>query len=217
MPLFIRPTSIPSIVAAEEAISSGKSPKAAAGYRTADDHLRELRADYGRLSRWLFGILGTAGALGAGLVAGVSIDLLAEGQVVLGSVLILVASGVAAASAWLLIALHRTGRRLVHALAYWAGYPFRTGQRKPAGSRDFFVRLGPDSDLYARMLTSAIAALWSAFAVSMIRFGIAEYPTPAVTVIASAWLVTLVCVAIGQYGGVLRVQRGYRAGSAASE
>lgn len=214
MPLFIRPSSLPSIVAAEEAIANGQTPRAAAAVRVADDSLRDLRADYGRTSRWLYGMLGVAGALAAGLLAGAAIDqFVADGS---GALLLVLAVAVGAASAWLLITLQRSGRILVRALSFWAGYPFRPGQRRPQGRGHFFLRLlGPDSDLYTRTFTAAVAALWALFAVSMIRFGIAEYPTPAVTVIASVWLVTLVPSAIGQYGGVLRVQRAYRAGLAA--
>ena len=124
----------------------------------------------------------------------------------------LIAAVPAVPSLWLLIALHRSGRRLARAAGYWAGLPYRQGRRSPTRGDWFSVRfLGFSSDLLLRLITSALAALAAVFTISGVYYATAVNPSASAVVIAAALSVLLVSVCVGQFGGVQRIQNGYLA------
>ena len=140
---LIQPPSRPWIDAAEAARSAGEvEPPAPHG--SPDAAVEQLRGDYGRLSRWLWGIGATAVAalgilfisVGAEFVVD---DTLSDADRLAGAAFGIGLGVVAgAAGTLLLIALHRTGRRLAIGLAFWVALPYRTGRRTPE-RRDYFV------------------------------------------------------------------------------
>lgn len=208
---MILPATVPDVVAVESGAGADARPV------DADAAAARTRADYGRVSRWGLGILGTLGAAGAAFLLGFAADVLAEGHDPVGDGLFaafiaLIAAVFAVPSVWLLVALHRSGRRLARAAGFWAGLPYRQGRRSPTRGDWFSVRfLGFSSDLLLRLITSALAGLAAVFTISMVYYSLAVQPSTSGTVIAAALSILLVAVCIGQFGGVQRIQNGYLA------
>lgn len=175
------------------------------------------RDDYGRWSRWLLSLVGTAGLTVALLLLTVSISTarddsmmqtLAESMllIAMGAALSLIPAGL---SGWLLIALHRSGRRLARAAGFWASHAYRTGQRLPERRDWFVVRYAVFApDLFSRLLTVALAGLVAVFAASVfvraLMTGGNSGFAPGALMIALLYL----GVGLGQFGGVQRIQNG---------
>lgn len=206
---MILPETLVDLVAAES--DAGAQARAV----DADAAAARTRSDYGRVSRWALGLAGTAGALVAVAIAGFAVSVFTSirdplGDLVFGFVALLIAAGFGVPSVWLLVSLHRSGRRLARAAGYWAGLPYRQGRRQPTRGDWFAVRfLGFSSDLFLRLITSALAGLGTIFAASLaVRSIITGAPAWEVALWAG-WTLVLGAVCGGQFGGVQRIQNGY--------
>lgn len=206
---MILPDTLPDIAAAESGAGAEVRPV------DADAAASRTRADYGRVSRWALGLLGTAGALLAGAFLGFAASVVTSGIVPFGDALfagaiLLLAAGFGVPSAWLLIALHRSGKRLARAAGFWAGLPYRQGRRTPTRGDWFAVRfLGFSSDLFLRLITSALAGLAAIFTITSVVRGIVVGQETWEVVLWTGWSIVLVAVCVGQFGGVQRIQNGY--------
>ncbi|RLK52896.1 hypothetical protein [Microbacterium telephonicum] len=206
---MILPSSRADIAAAEAPAAAETRPA------DADAAAARTRADYGRVSRWGLGLLGTAGALVAGALLSFAASVTASGVDPLGDLLfagfmVLVAAVFAVPSVWLLIALHRSGRRLARAAGFWAGLPYRQGRRRPTKGDWFAVRfLGFSSDLFLRLITSALAGLAAVFTISVLIRGVVIGQGVDALVLWASWSVVFASVCAGQFGGVQRIQNGY--------
>jgi len=180
----------------------------------ADAAAKRTRADYGRVSRWALGLVGTAGAAFAVLIAAGAVALWTDGSgagaVVLGGVILFVAVTLGVPAVWLLVALHRSGRRLARAAGFWAGLPYRQGVRQPTRGDWFAVRfLGFRSDLFLRLITSALAALATVFSASLFVRALVDGLPMWQAVLWAGWAVLFAAVTVGQFGGVQRIQNGH--------
>ncbi|MFF2369691.1 hypothetical protein [Agromyces sp. NPDC058110] len=205
---MILPTTIPDVLAAEAQAGAQVRPI------DADGAAERTRADYGRTSRWVLGLVGTIGALVAVLIASFAVSVLASGVDPLGDLVFagfvgLVGAAFGVPAVWLLIALHRSGRRLARATAYWSALPYHQGRRTPTRGDWFGVRfVGFSADLLPRLISSSLAGLAAIFA--------AAGGIRALVVVAPAWetfmwagfAVLLGAVCAGQFGGVQRIQNG---------
>lgn len=215
MSFFIQEPSLPWVGAAETARAAGLvAPEAPHG--RADDGVTQLRADYGRVSRWLLGLLATVVAAIATVLIGVGVDsaldpaMLPEDRAVGAALGIGIGLVLAAPATWLLITLHRSGRRLATGLAFWVALPYRTGQRSPEG-RDFFVNrfVAFEPYLLIRVITSVAASLATVFAVSMVFYAILVSPLVSLAVSSALAALLFGVCGVGQFGGVQRIQNGY--------
>ncbi|MFT4214127.1 MAG: hypothetical protein QM622_05050 [Microbacterium sp.] len=206
---LISPATLPDVVAAEA--DAGLSVPT----NEADAAAARTRADYGRVSRWGLGVLGTVGAALGIAVASFAADVVTSttdltGDLLLILLALLVAAALAVPSIGLLIALHRSGRRLASAAAYWAALPYRLGRRAPTRGDWFTVRFAAFSaDLFLRLITSALAALVTMFAVALAVRSVVASAAADEFVLWSGWAVLFAAVCGGQFGGVQRVQNGY--------
>jgi len=180
----------------------------------ADAAAARTRADYGRVSRWALGLLGTAGTAVAVMIAASAVALWTDGSgpgaVVLGAVILVVATVVGVPAVWLLVALHRSGRLLARAAGFWAGLPYRQGVRRHTRGDWFAVRfLGFRSDLFLRLITSTLAALATVFSVSLFVRALVDGLPVWQSVLWAGWAILFGAVAVGQFGGVQRIQNGY--------
>jgi len=206
---MILPETLPDVVAAEAGADARTFEADAAAART--------RGDYGRVSRWLLGLLGTTGTAIAVLLVAGAVNMAATGgdavmSALSGSVLFLVALVPGAPSVWLLLSLHRSGRRLARSAGYWAALPYLEGRRAPRSGDWFAVRfLGFSADLFLRLTTSALAGLAALFAASLgVRGMVMGAPSWELT-LWLGWAVLFGAVCVGQFGGVQRIQNGYLA------
>lgn len=206
----------PDITAAESGAGEQARPV------DADAAAARTRADYGRVSRWALGLLGTAGSLVAGALAGFAASVVTSGvdpfgDALFAGIVLLLAATFGVPSVWLLIALHRSGKRLAAAAGFWAGLPYRQGRRTPTRGDWFSVRfLGFSSDLFLRLITSALAALAAIFTVANLVRAVVTGQDAWEAVFWTCWSVVFVAVCIGQFGGVQRIQNGYLARDPAS-
>jgi len=213
---MILPETLPDVVAAETDTGADARPV------DADAAAARTRADFGRVSRWALGLLGTAGAAIAGALIGFAVSVASSGMepvgdAVFAGVVVVIAAAFGVPSIWLLVALHRSGRRLARAAGYWAGLPYRQGRRTPTKGDWFAVRfLGFSSDLFLRLITSALAGLVTVFAASLTVRAIATGATAWEAVMWLGWTVLFASVCVGQFGGVQRIQNGYLARDPAS-
>ncbi|MFD4957643.1 hypothetical protein [Microbacterium sp. NPDC058389] len=206
---MILPETLPDVVAAEAEADARAFEADAAAART--------RADYGRVSRWLWGLLGTAGTAIAMLLVAGAVNMATAGGAAIASalsasILILVALVAGTPSGWLLLSLHRSGRRLARAAGYWAALPHLQGLRAPRRGDWFAVRfLGFSADLFLRLTTSALAGLVAIFAASVgVRSVVIAAPAWELT-LWLGWAVLFGTVCVGQFGGVQRIQNGHLA------
>ncbi|WP_282837341.1 hypothetical protein [Microbacterium flavum] len=205
---MILPDTLPDIVAAEE----GATHDATAAQ--ADAAAARTRADYGRVSRWGLGLLGTFGAaIGCGLLA-YMVEVLTNGHDPLGDGLIAVLVLVIAAvplvpSLWLLLALHHSGRRLARAAGSWAAQAFREAPGSSTTGGWLAARfLSSSSDLVLRLVGSALAGLGTVFAASAVYYAIAVAPSAAGVTAGLTLTILFASVCAGQFGGVQRIQSG---------
>lgn len=206
---MILPATLPDIATAESGTGEDARPV------DADAAAARTRADYGRVSRWALGLLGTVGALVAGALVGFATSVITSGldpfgDAVFAGIILLIAVAFGVPSVWLLIGLHRSGRRLARAAGFWAGLPYRQGRRSPTRGDWFAVRfLGFSSDLFLRLITSALAGLAAIFTVTGVVRGIAIGQDAWEIVLWTCWSIVFIAVCIGQFGGVQRIQNGY--------
>lgn len=211
---IILPTSEEWVRQAEAALGVGGLTPVQPPVADADRAEKTLRADYGRISRWLFGLAATVGAAVSGVIFAFAVTTFADAAtdplaIVFGWGTLAVAVAIGLPSVWLLIALHRSGKRLSRATGYWAALPYQLGVRAPAVGDEYAVRYAVYSfDLFPRVATSALALLASVFAVSMIFYSSLVKPDLAGLVIAITWSILAVSVTIGQFWGVQRIQNG---------
>lgn len=210
---MILPETLPDVVAAEtDAEAEGGAPTRPVD---ADAAAARTRADYVRVSRWALGLLGTAGTALAVLIAAFPLSLVGAagaGDALFGTVFVVIALAIGIPSVWLLVALHRSGRRLSRAAGYWAGLPHRQGRRSPTRGDWFAVRfLGFSSDLFLRLICSALSALAAIFSVANLVRGIAIGAPLWEGALWLGWGVLFVAVCAGQFWGVQRIQNGYLA------
>jgi len=208
---MILPETLPDVVAVEAGVGAD------ARAFEADAAAARTRGDYGRISRWLWGLLGTAGTATAILLVSGAVNMAtAEGDAFTAAasagILIVAALVPGIPSGWLLVSLHRSGRRLARAAAYWASLPYRRGLRAPTKGDWFAVRfLGFSADLFLRLSTSALAGLATIFAASLaVRALVVGAPAWELA-LWSGWALLLVLVCVGQFGGVQRIQNAYLA------
>ncbi|MCR2825044.1 hypothetical protein [Microbacterium sp. zg.Y909] len=215
---MIQPATLPLVETAERARAAGEVATVPQGMNIAgvDAATEAVRADYGRTSRWLLGLLGTTGDAAAGLAAifagfGLSVAGTDPATAALsGAVGVVIALALALPSTLLLWRLHLSGRRLARATAFWAALPYLSGARRPVPGDYFAVRfLAYSPDLLIRVISSVGAFLAAVFSLSMIFYATAVDPDPTLAVIAVLWSVLFVAVTIGQFGGIQRIQVGY--------
>lgn len=181
----------------------------------ADAAAARTRADYGRVSRWLLGLLGTAGAVIAVGLLGFAVSLMTAGaggaaDPLFGGVALFIAAAFAVPSAWLLLRLHRSGRRLASAAGYWAALPYRQGRRAPTRGDWFTVRFaGYSVDLFLRLISSALAGLAFVCAGSLAVRAVVIGEPVWEAVMWWGWTALFAAVCVGQFGGVQRIQNGY--------
>ncbi|WP_143109802.1 hypothetical protein [Agromyces sp. CF514] len=205
---MILPATLPDVLEAEAGTG------ARLGAIDADAAAERTRADYGRTSRWALGLLGTAGAAVAVLITSFAIEVLASGADPLGDAVfaafvILVAAAFGVPSIVLLVGLHRSGRRLARAAAYWAELPYAHGRRAPGRGDWFAVRFaGYSGDLLPRLITSSLAGLAAVFAASAAIRALVIAAPVSQTALWAGWAVLFACVCCGQFGGVQRIQNG---------
>ncbi|MCK6067356.1 MULTISPECIES: hypothetical protein [Microbacterium] len=216
--VYIRPASLPLVEAAEEALAAGQRAPFPPGMNAtrAERAATTVRADYTRVSRWLLGLLATAGAAFASLGVMAAVAALAPGlagpvivlELLLGGVAIAAAAGIP--SVLLLWKLHTSGRRLARAAGFWAALPYLAGVRQPV-TREFIpVRLPHRSaDMLLRLITVSLGMLAAVFSVSMIFYATLVTPNAALWVTAMLWSALFVAVTLGQCGGIVRIERGY--------
>jgi hypothetical protein len=213
---MILPDTLADVVGAETDAGAEARPV------DADAAAARTRADYGRVSRWALGLLGTAGAAIAGALIGYAVSVATSGMepvgdAVFAGIVLIIAAAFGVPSVWLLIALHRSGRRLARAARYWAGLPYRQGRRSPTKGDWFAVRfLGFSSDLFLRLVTASLAGLVTVFAASLTVRAIVTAAPAWEAVMWLAWTALFVAVCVGQFGGVQRIQNGYLARDPAS-
>lgn len=178
--LLIRPTSLPWIAMAEEHDS-----------RNAANHFTEgarvLRANYGRGSRLLLGIVAFAAALGSSL--GCAVLLFAPGVLIAADIAIgIVAMLILGASAWLLLALWHSGRRLISALGWWMREPYVSGAQSRTASGWMSARtMSFELDLFVRIVTSSLTLLFASLAYGSAYFSVREGFPVWTLITALAW------------------------------
>lgn len=213
---MILPETLPDVASVEDGSAAQARPV------DADAAAARTRADYGRVSRWGLGLLGTFGAVVGIVPLGFAVDVVATGHDPVGDAVfalfvVALAAIVLVPSVWLLVALHRSGRRLARAAGFWAGLPYRQGRRSPTHGDWFAVRfVGFSSDLFLRLITSALAGLAAIFAASSVFYAIAVAPSPSGAAMGAALTALFAAVCVGQFGGVQRIQNGYLARDPAS-
>jgi len=208
---MILPETLPDVLAVENDAGAGADARAF----EADAAASRTRADYGRVSRWLWGLLGTAGAAIAIVLVSGAVNMATAGgdaftAAASAGILILAALVPGTPSAWLLVSLHRSGRRLARAAAYWAALPYRRRTHAPTKGDWFAVRfLAYSADLFPRVTTSALAGLATIFAASLaVRALVVGEPAWELT-LWLGWALLFGTVCVGQFGGVQRIQNGY--------
>ncbi|MWB98272.1 hypothetical protein [Agromyces seonyuensis] len=164
---------------------------------------RALRRDYGRASRLFVGIGATLGFGIALLVLGGALDLVATGGALLGVPFGLVGLGGAVVTGWLLLGLHRSGRRLARALAsrYRSTYgPEHRGGLGDAGLARYFVF---EPFLFWRIALASITLLGAIMLLSIAGF--MPEQSAAGRLLSGAYGLVLLVAGCGLFGGTFRV------------
>ncbi|MEV4738172.1 MULTISPECIES: hypothetical protein [unclassified Microbacterium] len=196
---FVLPASRPLL---DTAGSQGARPV------DADRAASALRADYERWSRWGLGLLAfVLAALGLLVAVGMvgTIAMLGGVPAVFDVVVIVVAAGVAATGVSVLVALWRSGRRMLHAASWWMRLPYTHGgrQRRAAGwLQARTVNFEPR--VFARITTATLALLLGLAGVSLL---IRDLVTAWTSVTAAFGAIGMLALVSGcaQFGGVLRL------------
>lgn len=218
---MITPAALPLIEQSERMQTQARQEEGRAAETVPVHHAEAAatltRGDYGRPTRWVLGLLGTAGATLSILLVTVTLTvtfassnsfdaptLIFSVSVGVGAMLI-----IGAPSVWLLFALHKSGKRLARSAGYWAAYPYRTGQRDPE-QRDWFVVRSTvfSADLFLRLVTATLAALIALFGLSVFLRALSGEGDSEFSGTALATAILYFAVAAGQFGGVQRIQNG---------
>lgn len=176
--------------------------------RPAGDPRRRLRRDYERYSRILVGALALLVLAPFGLVATLGVPLSAGRMMTIDIVLAVVGALALAAALWLLVMLHRSGRRILIALSWWTGEPYRNGTAaRTAGGWVRARSVNVEPPILIRIVTSSLVGLIGIFGLSAIGYpGSAQNPGFAAVMIS--WGLVCVLTAAGQMGGVMRLVSG---------
>lgn len=174
----------------------------------ADRGAALLRSDYERWSRWGLGLLAfLLAGLGLFVALGMigTIAMLGGVPGVLDVVIIVVAAALAAAGVAVLVALSRSGRRILRAASSRLRSPYTHGgrQRRPAGwIRARSVNFEPR--VFARITTASLALLLGIAGVSLVIRDIVAGWTSVSAAVGAVGLLALIS-GCGQLGGVLRL------------
>ncbi|MFT3797112.1 hypothetical protein [Microbacterium sp.] len=198
---------LPYVIAAEARAGAASAKEAATAAALT-------RAEYGSAARWALGLLGTvlaAVAIPAGVFSVPYLDTTFQDHTGMMAAMTLPLLAIAVIfgvpSLWLLFVLHRAGRRLSRAAAYWGalaqGYGYRTTKR---GHRPR-LQLGFGVDLLMRLVTSAFALLLIACVLLETVPWILTDPTVSLVHVVVLWVALAAAVCAGQLGGVVRVWR----------
>lgn len=174
----------------------------------ADRAATALRADFERWSRWGVGLLGfVLAALGLLVALGMvgTIAMLGGVPGALDVVVVVVAAALAAAGIAVLVALWRSGRRMLRAASWWLRFPYTHGgrQRRPAGwvqARSVNV----EPKVFTRIATASLALLLGVAGVSLV---IRDLVTGWTSMTAAFGAIGVLALIVGcvQLGGVLRL------------
>ena len=194
---FIQPESRPFLT----------TPPAEATPRPPGNARRQLDRDYRRWTRLLVGCVGLVLAA-FGAVAVIGIPFSGVRLTALDITMTIVGAVVGGLGIWMLVRLHRSGRALLKALAWWTAEPYRTGTARPSGSGWVGARtVNFEPPIFARIATSSLLGLFGLLAVATVA-----YPTPPgaanLTPAAVSVGIVLLATAIGQLGGVMRLVSG---------
>lgn len=213
---MITAAALPAVEEAERLNIPG-APEEPLSLQHIDTAAKVTRNDYGRWSRWILGLIGTAGLTIAILLSTLSVATALNDSTTQNTAESIIIVGIGAIlglipailSGWLLVALHRSGKRLARAAGFWSGYAYRTKQRLPERRDWFTVRFAVFSpDLFLRIITSALAGLVSSFAVSIFVRALATGDDSGFAPSALMIALLYISVGLGQFGGVQRIQNG---------
>ena len=158
--------------------------------------------------------MGTVGLMLAlfGVLAVIGIPLSGARLMVVDIVTAVIGAALGAVGIWILVRLHRSGRALLTALAWWTAEPYRSGAagRTAAGwVRARAVNFEPP--VFTRIVTSALLGLFGILALTTILYPtVAGEANPVPGFVATGAL--LLTVAIGQLGGVMHLVSGVAEG-----
>lgn len=174
----------------------------------ADRAAAALRADFERWSRWGLGVGAfVLAVLGVFLSIGLTSTIAMLGGVPgpLDVVVIVVAAVAGAAGIWMLLALWRSGRRLLRAASWWMRLPYVTGARQRRASGWIEARtVNFEGPIFARLTTVSLAMLLGVLGVSVLAYEAAEGPTSLTAAAVSVGVLALVAGCV-QAGGVMRI------------
>ncbi|MFF2495036.1 hypothetical protein [Agromyces sp. NPDC058064] len=182
--------------------------EAADGAHSLERQIATLRADYGRASRLLIGLGATVVLVVAiffvcGLVGAVGFT----DPFVAPAALLLVALG--AGAVWLLLGLHRSGRRLSIALAQRlsADAEGRGSIADAVLARTFIL----EPFILARLVAASLSLLFGVMAASIVfrPVSVADPVEISLTAAIASIGVLLVLVGCGVFGGVFRIHRAH--------
>lgn len=194
---FIQPESCPLL----------ETPPAAGRSLASGDARRQLDADYRRWTRLLVGFAGLVLA-SFGVVAVVGIPLSGARLTAVDITMAVVGAVLGATGVWILVRLHRSGRALLSALAWWTAEPYRRGAAHPRASGWVSARtVNVEPPILARIVSSSVLGLFGILAMATVA-----YPTPPGALNpAPAGIglgILLLLTACGQMGGVMRLVSG---------
>lgn len=174
----------------------------------ADRAAAALRADYQRWSRWGLGLLAfVLAVLGVFVALGLTTTIVMLGGVPapLDVAVVVIAALLGVAGIGMLVALWRSGRRILRAASWWMRLPYATGvrQRRAAGWIEART-VNFEGPIFVRIATSSLACLTGVMGLSVLIYDAVEGPssiTPAAVAVGAIALIA----GVVQMGGVMRV------------
>ncbi|MBY6061590.1 hypothetical protein [Microbacterium esteraromaticum] len=184
------------------------TPAGEGNARPAGDPRRQLRRDYERLSRILVGALALLVLAPFGLVATLGVPLMPGRMMAIDIVMAVIGAVALAAALWLLVKLHRSGRRILIALSWWSREPHLSGAATRAAGGWVRARtVNFEPRIFTRIVAASLIGLLGIFGLSAIAFpGSADNPAFAAVMIS--WGAVCVLTAAGQMGGVMHLISG---------
>lgn len=174
----------------------------------ADRAAAALRADYERWSRWGLGILAfVLAVVGVFLAVGLTTTIVMLGGVPapLDVAVVVIAALLGIAGIGVLLALWRSGRRILRAASWWMRLPFVTGMRQRRAAGWIEARtVNFEGPIFVRLTTASLASLTGVLGLSVLIYDAVEGPssfTPAAVAVGAIALVA----GLVQMGGVMRV------------